>query len=48
METGIGLYALWMGLAVQGDVEGAIPRDAMLVGFFRVMAGLKAREPVLP
>ena len=40
MQTGIGLYALWMGLAVQGDVEGAMPRDEMLVGFFRAMAGL--------
>ena len=40
MQTGIGLYAVWMGLAVQGDVEGAMPRDEMLVGFFRAMAGL--------
>ena len=45
MQTGIGLYGLWMGLAVQGDVEGAMPRDEMLVGFFRAMAGLDAREP---
>ena len=41
-QTGIGLYALWMGLAVQGDIRGAISRDAMLVGFFRAMAGLDA------
>ena len=27
---------------VQGDVEGAIPREQMLVGFFRAMAGLDA------
>lgn len=47
-QTGIGLYALWMGLAVQGDVEGAIPRDEMLIGFFRAMAGLNAPEPTLP
>jgi hypothetical protein len=40
MQAGIGLYGLWMGLAVQGDVEGAMPRDEMLVGFFRAMAGL--------
>jgi len=39
-QTGIGLYALWMGLAVQGDVGGAIARDEMLVGFFRAMVGL--------
>ena len=37
MQIGIGLYALWMGLAVQGDVEGAMPRDEMLVGFFRAV-----------
>ncbi|WP_325233623.1 TetR/AcrR family transcriptional regulator [Sphingobium sp.] len=39
-QVGIGLYALWMGLAVQGDVEGAVPREQMLVGFFQAMAGL--------
>ncbi|KAB7781942.1 TetR/AcrR family transcriptional regulator [Methylorubrum populi] len=44
-QTGIGLYALWMGLAVQGDIEGAISRERMLVGFFRAMAGLNALEP---
>ncbi len=50
MQAGIGLYALWMGLAVQGDVEAAISRDEMLVGFFRAMAGLDAKrpEPVVP
>ncbi|MFK4047913.1 TetR/AcrR family transcriptional regulator [Roseomonas mucosa] len=47
-QTGIGLYALWMGLAVQGDVEGAISRDEMLVGFFRAMAGLDVLEPAKP
>lgn len=40
MQAGIGLYALWMGLAVQGDVKGAIPRDEMFVAFFRAMAGV--------
>ncbi|WP_235890442.1 TetR/AcrR family transcriptional regulator [Sandaracinobacter neustonicus] len=40
LQTGIGLYALWMGLAVQGEVEGAVPRDRMLVGFFRALMGL--------
>lgn len=48
MQIGIGLYALWMGLAVQGDVEGAVPRDVMLVGFFRAMVGFDTRQPVLP
>ena len=43
-QAGIGLYALWMGLAVQGDVAGAIPRDEMLVGFFRAVAGVHAVE----
>lgn len=47
-QAGIGLYALWMGLAVQGDVAGAIPRDEMLVGFFRAMAGLDVLEPAKP
>lgn len=42
IQAGLGLYALWMGLAVQGDIEGAMPRDEMLVGFFRAMAGLDA------
>lgn len=40
LQTGIGLYALWMGLAVQGEVEGAVPRHQMLVGFFRALMGL--------
>jgi len=43
-QTGIGLYALWIGLAVQGDVAGAIPREQMLVGFFRAMVGLNAPQ----
>lgn len=43
-QTGIGLYALWMGLAVQGDIAGAIPREQMLVGFFRAVVGLDAPE----
>lgn len=42
LQAGIGLYALWMGLAVQGDVEGALPRERMLLGFFRAMAGVGA------
>ena len=44
-QAGIGLYALWMGLAAQGDVEGAVPREQMLVSFFRAMTGLDVREP---
>ncbi|HEV2575480.1 TetR/AcrR family transcriptional regulator [Xanthobacter sp. VNH20] len=40
MQTAIGLYALWMGLAVQGDVKGAISRDKMLLDFFGAMVGL--------
>lgn len=46
VQTGIGLYALWMGLAVQGEVEGAMPRDEMLVGFFRATMGLNASGPL--
>jgi len=42
LQAGIGLYALWMGLAVQGDVDGSIPREEMLVGFFRAIANLGA------
>ncbi|WP_297515755.1 TetR/AcrR family transcriptional regulator [uncultured Caulobacter sp.] len=45
LQAGIGLYALWMGLAVQGQVAGAIGREEMLVAFFRAMAGLDARAP---
>ena len=41
-QAGIGLYGLWMGLAVQGDIEGAAARDAMLLAFFRATAGLQA------
>ncbi|MDZ7895569.1 MAG: TetR/AcrR family transcriptional regulator [Sphingobium sp.] len=44
VQAGIGFYALWMGLAVQGDVAGAIPREQMLVGFFRAMAGLDTSQ----
>lgn len=42
LQAGIGLYGLWMGLAVQGDIEGAAARDAMLLAFFRATAGLQA------
>lgn len=45
MQAGIGLYALWMGLAVQGDVGPTISRAEMFVGFFRAMARLDAQEP---
>ncbi len=41
-QLGIGLYALWSGLAVQGDVDGALPRDQMLLAFFRAMTGSQA------
>lgn len=44
-QAGIGLYALWMGLAVQGEVAGAVPRDVMFVEFFRAIAGLGAPNP---
>lgn len=40
MQIGIGLYALWSGMAVQGDVAGAMPREQMLLAFFRAMTGL--------
>jgi AcrR family transcriptional regulator len=46
-QAGIGLYALWMGLAVQGDVEGAISRDEMLVGFSAPWRG-SMLEPAKP
>jgi len=41
-QAGIGLYARWMGLAIQGETAGAISREQMLVGFFRAVAGLGA------
>ncbi|WP_024898648.1 TetR/AcrR family transcriptional regulator [Brucella rhizosphaerae] len=36
-QTGIALYALWSGLIVQGSVEGALPRDQVLLAFFRAI-----------
>lgn len=39
-QIGIGLYALWSGMAVQGDVAGAMPREQMLLAFFRALTGL--------
>ena len=41
LQIGIGLYALWSGMAVQGDVAQAMPREQMLLAFFRAMTGLK-------
>ncbi len=43
LQAGIGLYGLWMGLAVQGDIEGAAARDAMLRPYYRATPGLQAR-----
>ncbi len=40
LQIGIGLYALWSGMAVQGDVAQAMPRERMLLAFFRAMTGL--------
>ena len=38
-EDGV-LAALWSGMAVQGDVAGAMPREQMLLAFFRALTGL--------
>lgn len=48
MQIGIGLYALWSGMAVQGDVAGAMPREQMLLAFFRAMTGLVSRDHTSP
>uniref|UniRef100_Q07L86 Transcriptional regulator, TetR family n=1 Tax=Rhodopseudomonas palustris (strain BisA53) TaxID=316055 RepID=Q07L86_RHOP5 len=39
LQIAIGLYALWSGLAVQGTVPGAGPRDEIFLGFLRAIIG---------
>ncbi|ABD07136.1 transcriptional regulator, TetR family [Rhodopseudomonas palustris HaA2] len=39
LQIGIGLYALWSGLAVQGTVPGAGPRDEIFLAFLRAVIG---------
>ena len=38
-QIAIGLFALWAGLVVQGSVPDALPRDQILLAFFRAVAG---------
>lgn len=44
LQIAIGLYALWSGLIVQGTVAGALPRDQMLMTFFRAAIDVCAKE----
>lgn len=44
LQIGIGLYALWSGMAMQGDVAQAMPREQMLLAFFRAMTGLHTMQ----
>ncbi len=37
LQIAIGLYALWSGLAVQGTVPGARPRDEIFLAFLRAV-----------
>jgi AcrR family transcriptional regulator len=39
LQIAIGLYALWSGLAVQGTVPGAGPRDEIFLAFLRAIIG---------
>jgi AcrR family transcriptional regulator len=39
LQIAIGLYALWSGLAVQGTVPGAGPRDEIFLAFLRAIFG---------
>lgn len=41
LQIAIGLYALWSGLAVQGTVPGAGPRDEIFLGFLRAIIGAR-------
>lgn len=43
VQIAIGLYALWSGLVVQGAVAGALPRDQVLLAFFRAAIGAPAQ-----
>ncbi len=39
LQIAIGLYALWLGLAIQGTVPGARPRDEIFLAFLRAVIG---------
>jgi len=39
LPIAVGLYALWSGLAVQGTVPGAGPRDEIFLAFLRAILG---------
>jgi AcrR family transcriptional regulator len=39
LQIAIGLYTLWSGLAVQGTVPGAGPRDEIFLAFLRAIIG---------
>jgi AcrR family transcriptional regulator len=39
LQITMGLYALWSGLAVQGVVAGAPPRDEIFLAFLRAVIG---------
>ena len=39
LQIAIGLYSLWLGLAAQGAVRGALPRGALMLAFFRATTG---------
>jgi AcrR family transcriptional regulator len=39
LQIAIGLYALWSGLAVQGTIPGAGPRDEIFLAFLRAIIG---------
>jgi AcrR family transcriptional regulator len=40
-QMAIGLNSLWYGMVAFGNSEGAMPRDAMLLAFFKVLVGLE-------
>jgi AcrR family transcriptional regulator len=48
VQIAIGLYALWSGLVVQGTVGGALPRDHVLLAFFRAAIGAPVGAPSEP
>lgn len=39
-QMAIGLNSLWYGMVAFGNFEGAMPRDEMLLAFFKVLVGL--------
>jgi len=48
LQIAIGLYALWSGLVVQGTVGGALPRDQVLLAFFRAAIGAPTQDRTEP